>query len=81
MTTNDELEIINDFKETLNKHANEHGFKITETKGWTERKIESMALNNRICCCDPSRTCPCEIGIKEVNKCPDHMCKCSIFTK
>jgi len=74
-------ELIDEFRNDLLAHADKHGMKLTEINGWTEPKIQSMALNNRICCCDPSRTCPCDIGVEEVNTESDHMCKCSVFIK
>lgn len=77
----DEQELINDFRIALLEHADKHNMRITDIKGWTESKIEWMALNNRTCCCDPSRTCPCDTGVHEVNTESDHMCKCSVFVR
>lgn len=73
-------EKIKAFRSMLEEHAGENNLKITDIKGWTEPKIEWMALNDHKCCCSPNdRVCPCDEGRIEVRTKPDHMCLCSIF--
>lgn len=74
-------EIVREFRAHLESYAKEHGLLITSIKGWTEPKIRWMALNDRTCCCDKTRKCPCETGLVEVRTEKDHMCKCSVFKK
>lgn len=74
-----DAEKIEHFKNELNEWADKHGLAITKISGWTDKKIERMALNNHICCCDKTRICPCEQGLKEIQTESDSMCLCSVF--
>ena len=77
-----EEEKIKAFRLMLEEYAEEHGLEITSIKGWTEHKIQWMALNNNKCCCSPDdRICPCEEGLREAMTEQDHMCLCSIFKR
>lgn len=77
-------EKIRRFRETLEKYAEKKGLKITKIPGWTDGKIEWMALNECKCCCDPeNRHCPCKLGMEEIknNVYKDNQCKCSVFER
>lgn len=66
------------FREFLESYAKEKNLKILDIKGWTNNKIEWMALNGRKCGCKPDeRVCPCEEGLKEVET--KGRCLCSVF--
>lgn len=73
-----ELDKIKNFRECLQDYAKEKGIKILDVKGWTNGKIEWMALNDRKCACRPDkRVCPCKEGIDEISK-KGH-CLCNVF--
>jgi len=73
-----EQDTINKFREYLEAYAQEKGLKILKVKGWTDSKIEWMALNSRKCACRPDkRVCPCPEGLIEVEK--KGKCLCTVF--
>jgi len=73
-------QIIQDFRRDIETYAKNKGLIINNIKGWTENKIEWMALNDRKCACAPNkRHCPCPEGLKEVEK--NGTCKCSLFRR
>lgn len=74
----DKLKLIDDFRKTLEEHAKKNNLSITNIKGWTNKKIEWMAVNENKCCCAPDkRVCPCEEGINEAAA--NGTCLCSVF--
>lgn len=76
--TDIERNTIQSFRKYLEAYANEKGLKILDIKGWTNSKIEWMALNDRKCACKPDkRTCPCPEGLIEVEK--KGKCLCTVF--
>ena len=76
----DELKLISDFVNTLERFADIKGYVISDIKSWSEPKIKWMALNGRKCGCDPdNRKCPCSECAGEVEK--QGSCMCSIFTR
>lgn len=72
---------IAEFRKEIEEYASAHDLLITDIKGWTEPKIEWMALNDRLCACvrDGSRHCPCPDGLIETTTSNRGMCKCSLF--
>jgi len=73
-----EQDTVNKFREYIEAYAQEKGLKILNVKGWTDSKIEWMALNGRKCACRPDkRVCPCPEGLVEVEK-KGH-CLCNVF--
>ncbi len=76
--TDVERNIIQSFKKYIEAYAKEKGLKILDVKGWTNNKIEWMALNDRKCACRPDkRVCPCPEGLVEVEK--KGKCLCTVF--
>ncbi len=73
----EEQKIIDEFRKVLEEYAQKNDIELHYTKGWSDNKIRKMALNNRICACDPKRICPCKEGLIEINV--TGTCKCSIF--
>lgn len=68
------------FKDELQEYALKNNLEITSIKGWTEPKIEWMALNERKCACRPeTRICPCPEGLVEARTKKNKMCTCSLF--
>ena len=51
--TDVERNTIQSFRKYLEAYAKEKGLKILDVKGWTNSKIEWMALNDRKCACRP----------------------------
>lgn len=73
-----EQEAIDKFREYIGAYAKEKGLKILNVKGWTNGKIEWMALNGKKCACKPDeRVCPCPEGLVEVEK--KGKCLCTVF--
>ena len=73
-------DMIQEFKKDIEAYAEKQGLVINNIKGWTDSKIEWMALNDRKCACAPDkRHCPCPEGLKEVEK--NGTCKCSLFIR
>jgi len=73
---------IKEFRDMLEQYTLENGLKINQIKGWTDGKIEWMALNDNKCCCRPKdRICPCPEGLVEIKTESDHQCLCSILTR
>lgn len=79
-TESAELKLISEFVDTLEKYANKKGYVISNIKSWSKGKIQWMALNGRMCACDPdNRKCPCGECADEVEK--TGSCLCSIFMR
>lgn len=73
-----EMNAIKRFREYIEAYAKEKNLKVLDIKGWTNGKIEWMALNDRKCACRPDkRTCPCQEGLVEISK-KGH-CLCNVF--
>ena len=80
LNTNEIDATISDFRNKLEVYAKEHHLRITNIKGWTDPKIEWMALNEEKCGCAPDkRICPCKEGLIEVEK--KGKCLCSVFER
>jgi hypothetical protein len=74
-------ETIMEFRKDLEKWARDNDLLLTNIKGWTEDKIQWMALNDRKCCCRPKeRACPCKEGLEEARTSKGGLCLCSVFT-
>ena len=75
-----ERNTIQSFKKYIEAYAKEKGLKILDVKGWSNSKIEWMALNDRKCACRPDkRICPCPEGLIEIEK--KGKCLCTVFGK
>lgn len=73
-----ERNTIQSFRKYIEAYAKEKGLKILDVKGWTNSKIEWMALNDRKCACRPDkRVCPCPEGLIEIEK--KGRCLCTVF--
>lgn len=73
-----ERNTIQSFRKYIEAYAKEKGLKILDVKGWTNSKIEWMALNDRKCACRPDkRVCPCPEGLIEIEK--KGKCLCTVF--
>lgn len=76
--SNAEMNTVKKFRDYLEAYAKENGIMILDIKGWTDGKIEWMALNERKCACRPDkRKCPCPEGLVEISK-KGH-CLCNVF--
>ena len=76
--TDIERNTIQSFRKYLEAYAKEKGLMILDVKGWTNSKIEWMALNDRKCACRPDkRICPCPEGLIEIEK--KGKCLCTVF--
>lgn len=68
------------FEGELQEYALKNNLEVTSIRGWTNPKIEWMALNERKCACRPdTRICPCSEGLIEARTKKNKMCTCSVF--